>query len=425
MWDNHKITKRIMKDLTLKLFPYLISLVFVFPILKENLSSFTLILLTLNLIVYKFATKDTTFVNKKILILTIPFWIICLNALMSSNIKESSIHIQHALFFLLIPIVFSLIPKQFFTLKKINLYISVLKNTCLLIAFVYVFYYLINVPSWKFDVVYQNVSSFRNYIYNDFKFFVIHPTYYTTILILCSAHSLNLVLKENKKQELLYLLVFMVITFLLLTKLNIFIMICVLSGMVLFRGNIKTSQRIIIATISLFFVGMLAFFTPGIEQRFEELYKSFSTKPQDLAYDSTNIRKAIFDSSVIIAKENWIKGVGFENLQEELNKSYKKNYNSSFYESHNYMTHNYYFYIFLSTGIIGFMFYLFYLKSIVTIAIKSNLFLFRILLLNALLICFVEDYFYRQFGILYFNLLTMCFIRYSENVATENEKIQV
>ncbi len=202
-------------------------------------------------------------------------------------------------------------------------------------------------------------------------------------------------------------------------------MICVLSSMVLFRGNMKTSQRIIIATISLFFVGTLAFFTPGIEQRFEELYKSFSTKPQDLAYDSTNIRKAIFDSSIIIAEENWIKGVGFENLQEELNKSYKKNYNSSFYANHNYMTHNYYFYIFLSTGIIGFMFYLFYLKSIVTIAVKSNIFLFRILLLNALLICFVEDYFYRQYGILYFNLLMMCFIRYSENVANDNKKIQI
>lgn len=412
-----------MKDFTLKLFPYLISFVFIFPILKENFSTFTLILLTLNLIVYKFAAKDTTFINKRVLILTIPFWIICLNALMSSNIRESSIHIQRASCFLLIPTVFSLIPKQFFTLKKINLYISVLKNTCLLVAFVYVFYYLINVPSWKFDVVYQNVSSFRNYIYNDFKLFVIHPTYYTTILILCAAHSLNLVLKENKKLELLYLLVFIIITFLLLTKLNIIIMICVLSGMVLFRGNMKTSQRIIIAAISLFFVGTLAFFTPGIAKRFEELYISFGTKPQDLAYDSTNIRKAIFDSSVTIAKENWIKGVGFENLQEELNKSYKKNYNSSFYESHNYMTHNYYFYIFLSTGIFGFLFYLFYLKAIVTIAIKSNLFLLRILLLNALLICFVEDYFYRQFGILYFNLLMLCFIRYSENLTTDYEKI--
>ena len=83
------------------------------------------------------------------------------------------------------------------------------------------------------------------------------------------------------------------------------------------------------------------------------------------------------------------------------------------------MTHNYYFYIFLSSGIIGLLFYLFYLINIITICIKSNVFLFKVVLLNALIVCFIEDYFFRQYGILYFNLMLMCFVRYSEKNTKE------
>ena len=166
-------------------------------------------------------------------------------------------------------------------------------------------------------------------------------------------------------------------------------------------------------------ITVLALLTPGIKHRFFELVQSFNVKPKDVSYDSTNIRIAIFDCSVDISKDNFWFGVGFENLQAELNACYRTNYDSSFYDNHNYMTHNYFFYILLSSGIFGLLLFLIYLINIIRTTLKSNNFLFKIFLVNVIIIWFIEDFLYRHYGILYFNLLLMCFIRYSENQSIE------
>jgi O-antigen ligase len=403
------------KNLSIKLFPILLSLVFIFPLLKESLSSFIIILICINTICYKVASKDYSFIDYKTAFLTIPFWIILVNSAFATNISNSIPHLQHALFFLIIPVFFSLIPPEFFSLKKINSYLTVLKNTCLLIAIIYIFSFFISHSSKEFFVVFQNVSSFRNYIYYDFNLITIHPTYYTTLLILCVAHSFDLVLKEKKYTELLYVLFFLLISFLLLTRLNIILLVLVLIGMLLFRGKLDTKQRIVLTTMTLAFITALTVLTPGINTRFIELYNSYNKPPVNVSYDSTNIRKAILDCSINTSKENLLYGVGFENLQSKLNECYGKNYDSSFYESQNYLTHNYYFYILVSSGIIGFIFFIIYLITIIRTCLKTNLFLFNIFLVSTLIVCFIEDYLYRHYGVLYFNLLLICFIQYHKN----------
>lgn len=400
-----------MKKVTYNLFPILISLLFVFPILKENLCSFLIILLFTNTLLYCFASKSFSAFKIKYLFFTIPFWLILLNSFFSNDLKISLNHIKHALIFLVFPILFSLIPKEFFVSKKLNFYISVLKNTCAIIAIIYVSSYFINNPLWKFDAIYQHDSTFRNYIYSEFKLFIIHPTYYTTILILCSAHSMQMILKEKKYNQIIYIIVFLGITFLLLTKLNIVVLVTVLFLMLLFRNNIKPFYRIVFIVLSISLIWVLINYTPGIKLRFSETINSFNVKPVNASFDSTNVRKAIFDSSLSILKENWFHGVGFNELQNKLNENYKQNYDSSFYNNHNFMTHNYYFYILLSTGIFGFLFYMLYLGYVVKICWQSNIFLLRIFVANALIICFVEDYFFRQYGIFYFNLILMTFVK--------------
>ena len=405
----------VLKNISLKLFPFLISLLFLFPILKESLSSFLVILLCLNTIIYKIASKDYKLPEAKIYLLTLPFWIILISSFFSSDFQKSMVHIQHALFFLIIPIFFSLIPKEFFTWKRLNSYLSILKITCLLIAVVYIVSFFIYKPANEFFVVYNNVSGFRNYIYGDFKLFVIHSTYYTSILILCIAHSFSLVLNQKKYFEIIYVLTFLFISFVLLTRLNMVLLMFLLIGMFLFMSKINLKTKTLISLLFVMIVSSIAYFTPGIKQRFVEMYNSFNSPPVDVNYDSTNIRKAIFDCSVSISKENFMWGVGFENLQLKLNDCYGKNYDSSFYETINYMTHNYFFYILTSVGIIGLIFFLLYVANILNIAFRSKLFLFNIFVINAFIVCLVEDYFYRHYGILYFNLVLMCFIQYSKN----------
>jgi hypothetical protein len=408
------------KKITLTLFPVLISLLFIFPIVKESWSSFILILLFLNVLLYKLSIKEYCFIEPKTLLLTIPFWIILFRSLFSHDIQQNSTHIQHGLIFLIVPVCFSLIPISFFNKQKLDLYISILKNTCFFMAIVYVIGFFSDKSFYELFIVFQNVSSFRNYVYTDFKLFVIHPTYYSTILILCSAHSFNRVLNKKKYFELWYVFVFLLISFFLLTRLNVVLIVLLLITMILLEKTLVPRYKIIFSAVFITLATLLTLFTPGIKHRFVEIYVSFNKPPVGMDYDSTNIRKAIFNCCIELSKEKPILGIGFENLQNNLNACYAANYDSSFYESITYMTHNYFFYIFLSSGLIGLCLFSIYLVNILNIARKSKIFLFNVFLFNALIVCFFEDYLYRHYGVLYFNLLLMCFIQYSKSESSNS-----
>jgi hypothetical protein len=133
-----------MKKISFQLFPFLLALLFVFPILKENWSSIIVILICLNAVVYKIASRDYSRPKKTTLLLTIPFWIIALRSLFSTNWAESATHMQHALFFLILPLFFFFIPKEHFSKQKFDLYIKVLKYTCLAIGITYVVSFFMN-----------------------------------------------------------------------------------------------------------------------------------------------------------------------------------------------------------------------------------------------------------------------------------------
>lgn len=413
-----------MKKITEKLYWLLIPLVFTFPLFKESISSAIVIALVLNTVLYHFACKLVPKIGLQTLFLTIPFWIILIYSLICGQLAISSTHIQHSLFFLIIPLCFSTIPVHFFDAEKLATYFFILKNTCLLICIVYIvsfFYY----HSYKeIFIVFQNVSSFRNYIYSDLKIIKIHPTYFTSILVLCCTQSFNIVIKQKKYFELIYISVFLMISFLLLAKLNIVFLVIVLLGMQLFRSNYSFKNKIILTLGLILCIGLLAEFTPGIKSRFSEVFNSVNKPPRGADYDSTNVRQAIFDCSVSIIKTDYLYGVGFGNLQNTLNTCYENNYFSDFYKKNEYMTHNYYFYILISSGIFGFLFFMFYIFQIIKISFKIKNFVFNVFLFNLFLMCFVEDFIFRHYGVLYFNLILMSFIRYSKNVPLKNYEIK-
>lgn len=424
MNNNLGPNKLKLENISFNLFSILLPLLFLFPILKENLCTVLIIVICINTLIYSVLSKSYRQINRSVFLLTIPFWIIVCRSFLTTDLKESINHVQHSSLFLIIPLFFSLIPNEFFRKKKIDLYITFLKFTCLLIAIIYVIAFFRSNSADEFFVVFQHVSSFRNFIYYDFTLFKIHPTYYTTLLVFCSAHSFDLILRQKKYIQFLFILPFLIISILLLTRLTIVLMTLTLTSMVFLRSGLKVRQMLFLSGGILILVVGIGMFTPGIKDRFVELFESFNVKPENVAYDSTNIRRAIFDCSVDISKENFLLGVGFENLQDELNACYKDNYDSSFYEKINYMTHNYFFYILVSSGIFGLLLFLFYLGNVIKIATKANQFLFYVFLFNVIVIWFTEDYLYRQYGILYFNLMLICFIRYSQNVLNENNSIQ-
>ncbi|HLA55642.1 MAG TPA: hypothetical protein VK623_06060, partial [Flavobacterium sp.] len=253
-----------MKKAAEKGFLYLIPLLFTFPLFKESISSFFFILLSANAILYSILSKNYKTANwKRALLLGIPFWIIAFTGLLRGSLPLYERHLNHALFFLLFPIIFELVPKKHFTREKLGLYFSILKNACLVVCLGYIaafFYY--HSPAEFFQSSY-NVSAFRNFVYLEIGFFKMHPTYFSAILFFCIALCFDRVLRQKKFYELVYIAVFTLLTFLLLVRINTVFIVLMIPGMILFRSGLrKRTKTLSIAFFSLVLIGFIAF-TPG------------------------------------------------------------------------------------------------------------------------------------------------------------------
>lgn len=404
-----------MKNSTAKIFYFLIPLLFTFPLFKESFSSFFFILLGLNTLLYNISIKNSSFRNKNLLVLTLPFWIIFFVCLTRFENFESLNPINHGLFFLLFPIIVSFIPQEHFAKEKIKFYLEILKNSCLLMAIGYIVTFLYYYDFSDFFVYVYAIPKFRDFVYYEMPFFKIHPTYYTAIVFLCTAFSFEKFLKEKKYFELIYISVFVLITFLLLVKINIIMLIILFIYMLVFRSNVSITQKIL-SIICLFcaFVILLVSI-PGIKNRFKEMIVSYNKPPTGLAYDSTNVRVAIYDCCADIANDNYLLGVGFDKLEGALKICFRDNYGSDFYNKQNYLSHNYFFYIFLSSGIFGLLIYLFYVYKIIRFSLKINAFLLYACLINILILSFTEDFFFRHYGLFFYSLIFYSFYNYKVN----------
>lgn len=400
-----------MKKISEKLFRFLIPLLFLFPLFKENISSLLFILVMVNTVLYSVATKSYKNFNFKILYLTIPFWIIGVFSLLRMELVENLGAINHALFFLLFPIVFSLIPEEFFSNKKIDLYLTIFKNTCLVIAISYIVAFLYKYDFSDFFVYQYNIPKFRDFVYSEIPFFKIHPTYYTSMVVLCTAFSFKKVLEKKAYFELLYVLSFMLITFLLLSKINIIFLAGLLICIPLTLQHFNLKQKIAITSSFVLLGTILVFAVPGVKNRFVEMYNSYNSPPKGLSYDSTNVRLSITKCSMDLVKEHYLFGVGFSKIQDNLDECYKANYDSDFYVTIKYMTHNYFLYMLISAGIFALLFFLFYCYKVFRMVLKVDQFLLYVMTLNILIICFTEDFFYRHYGIFFFHLILMTFLR--------------
>lgn len=394
-----------------KNFKYILPLFFLFPMFKENLLSFLIILLCANTFFYLIQNKIKLEINKSFLVLTIPFWIVLISSIFFFKNFETLKPIKNVLFFLLFPILFYFIPKNNFTDSKINFYIKILKNSCLLIVFFYIVGFFYNYSISDFFIVKYRVSKFRQFAYEEIGFLKIHPTYFTTIVLFCLSHSFINLFRLKKWSEILYIVFFILIIFLLVAKINlIFLFLFILIfPLIYIKGMFyqKILFYISFLIISLFLIKK----TPGLYDRFYELTISLTNTPKNLSYDSTNIRVALYNCDLTLAKDNFLYGVGFENIKNEIESCLKSNYNSSFYLDHQYLSHNYFLYIFISSGVLGLICFLIYLMGVFKIVRKVNLFLFYFFFVNVIVVLLTEDFFYRVFGSFYFNLIVLMYFK--------------
>jgi hypothetical protein len=397
------------KNITERLFQVLVPSLFAFPLFKESLGTFLFILLTVNTLLYAISSK--VFPDRRIWYFTIPFWVILFNCLWFFDDADSMRATKNGMYFLLFPIVFSCIPASFWASQKIARHIDILKYACAVIAVAYIalfFYYY----DFKDLFVYKyDIPKFRYFIYDEVPVFRIHPTYFTAMVLFCCAHAFDRVLRKKRYRELALVGIYALITFLSLAKLNIMLLSVLLVGMLLFRSRLTRRQKAGSVIVLALATATMVATVPGIQKRFLEVYNSYNKPPVGLSYDSTNIRVSIYRCCLQIARTDYLTGVGFTNLGQRLSDCYAENYSSDFYKRQGYLSHNYYFYIFLSTGIFGLLLFIFYMVKIYRAALEIDQFALYVGLGVVFLICFTEDYFYRQYGIFFFSLVFFSYYR--------------
>jgi len=405
-----------LKTITFQLFKFLIPALFLFPLFKESISTFLFLLLVANTLIYTWFEKPNVASLKRAAIYTLPFWVVFVNSALFFDSDSNFIRpLQRSMFFLTFPLLFAFLPVEHFTEKRVRFYLNVLKNCVAIIAIGYfslfLFYYDFNDFFW----FHWGIPKFRTFVYNEVPFFKIHPTYFTCIAFTCTAFAFDNFLKRRKFFELLYVTLFLLTTFMLLAKVNIILMVVLLFAMVIFRSRMSLQRKMISVGIIVSLTTALALAVPGIKNRFVEIFNSYNKSPVGMAFDSTNVRMAVFHCNMQIAKEEFFTGVGFNKVGGRLHKCYEENYDSDFYQQQGYLTHNYYFYFLLSSGIVGLLLFLFYVGYIIGTTFKINSFVLSVTLINVLIICFTEDYFYRQYGIFFFSLIFFSFMKLHEH----------
>lgn len=388
-----------------------IYLLFLFPLFKENISSLILIIFFLLTLLFLKLNNIKFNIKKEIFFYSIPFLIILLTSIFDNYFDIDFKIISKNMLFIYFPLVFLQIPDKYF-IKLESGFLYYFKYACIIVCTYYIISFISTYSFNSFFLESYNESIYRRYVYNEVLIFKIHPTYFSLFLNFGILHSL-IQLKKERKYLNLFIIVFFLLNILLLSSKLILVLSLISISIIFIYNSEFLNKKYLFGLVLLFCVSF--FIIPGIKSRFVEMYTDFSKKPIGMYYNSTNIRKSIIECSISILKENYIRGVGFNNIQNELNNCYKSNYESNFYDNHNYLTHNYFMYIILGAGVFGFICFIFYLyilfKKIKQI---NNLFLYLIFF-NCLILFLFEDFLFRHYGLYVFNLFIFSYFKFSEN----------
>ena len=207
------------------------------PLLKENLNSILIIICALLTLVYNFQSNEKKKSSPQFWILTLPFWMFLLHELLTqdNSFERVLVHLP----FLIFPLLFAFKPSYINNdLKRKSLF--VFQISVLLQCFIYVVFFLVNNPISKFFYVRNNIPFFREYVSENYVF-EIHPTYFSSFLLVSFTVSLFSLIK--KKRNIFAILNMAIMMFFILLFSSRMIVLTLLLTIVFFRYISNITKR--------------------------------------------------------------------------------------------------------------------------------------------------------------------------------------
>lgn len=395
----------------IKIYNYSIILVSIFPLLGLKRTVFAIFIFSI-LSIFIFVT-ERNYKNfyrqdiKNILVLSSYYLVLLVSYFVSSDKLISIKLLEQNSSFIVFPL--------FLIINKNSIYKSTLIRS--LNAFV-VSNIAIAIYVWSNIYLYGIAKSFEeNTYYNQVlriffsKFTGIHLPYLGMLFVFSCLILLNQVLKVKegllektvKTFSLLFLL-FSVFTFAARQSLLLFFLISFF--LIIFKT--KSFQKKIFFFSSIILISVPLFYLPSVKIRINEIKQTkliLPTKGQNS--DEVNFRYGIYSCTFKLIEENWLTGVGPENIQKKLNECYLDYTYKSFddFQHKTYNTHNQFFDFFLKFGILGLLWFIVFIFW----GIKNTSEYFYIFISLSVLCMLTENILNRQVGIVYFNFFNSLF----------------
>ncbi|MBU3820662.1 O-antigen ligase family protein [Flavobacteriaceae bacterium XHP0103] len=402
----------------------LLALVSLFPILKINYNSYTILCLFVFCLYNGLKTKKNRIkilkrfkkYRKPLLVSVLTFFLLALSLIYTNDINTGLKSLQHILALLIFPVVCFLFIERIND-DELGFLLSVFVLACLF-QLIYIHFNFFN------QGLYKNLREAKFYDLPfrvsilSLKYQPLHPTYISIWYSLSIAILLKKIPKNintfNKKLKFLSFIIlisaFIFTIIILSSRAGIVSLIIVFATYFIVFFSKKT--RFILFMFFLTTLLLLFKNISFVSARFiEEFKKTELLPPEGKRHNSINIRVGIYKCAVKIIKENPLLGVGVGDTQDKLDSCYES-YNTDAYSLKTYNSHNYYFHIVLSCGLIGFVFFIYSFVFFFKIVYSNNSFVYLSLLLMMITVMFFENFLSRNHGVIFFSLMNTLFIKF-------------
>jgi O-antigen ligase len=263
------------------------------------------------------------------------------------------------------------------------------------------------------------VNGENNFFYQEFSSYLIHPSYLSMYFNLAIAWLLIQVLNKSFIQtystaySCLIILFFSFVIVLLSSKLGLIVLILQFIGFLVFF--IISRKKYILGGAGLLLILISAYsvitFVPAIRDRVHNAVIAISaTTDSEKDSESTAVRLLIWKAADQVISENFLWGTGTGDAKDALMKEYQKRGMTGALE-HKLNSHNEYYQVFLSLGLIGFLLLIASLLLPLKEAFNTSNHIYILFLVIIILNFIPESMFETQAGVMFyafFNSL-LCF----------------
>lgn len=387
------------------------------PMLANNIAIILLIIFWL-VLCFKRQIKSPNI--KDILILTIPFTLLIIGAVYTSNMHQLNMEITKSLPFLLLPIILFTTPTEistesFKTILKSFVFGNIIVSLYLFLTICKTIYIKSFSVETLYGLTHQGLSEHvnMNAIYL--------AAYIGLSLLIVVYFQLEKRSRTSMMNKMLFFATTMLFIFILifLSSRTVLLSTMIIMAILCFCHYYKKHNifKLAIIIISVAGAAILVTFTinPVLKWRTESLLEMQDVSQIDGKEEGIKMRKKLWDASVEVFKNNWLFGVGTGDFKDELENVYKKNDYRIQYRMH-MNSHNQYISYLVSHGIIGLSMFLMYLiYSLILFRKKKRLF-FLLTMLFFMMCLTTESYLYTNKGVIFLAFFVTLMVKHSTDI---------